>query len=403
MVRYGIAYRRRYVLETKLHIKPAENTYYLMLALPSPVSRDVYEESARLLFEQFNVPALSMSEIPLMAAYAVGVLNGLMIDVGFNDTRVSAVSDCMAVPSASLVTKLGLIHCAWWLAYLLKQETDVVQAVEPVARGQLDAALWELAQDLIANKHVYVDAEAAPVVDEDEGVLDVAQALVEGREHDVVEERERQKKMPAKPAAATSTSNATSSSVVTVTFRDVAVPVGTVRTRFHEPLLRPALLDRVVLDVPMPYSVRDAQRARRIGGEPACLSISDAAAWAANNVHPMERRPALWENIIFTGEGSMIKGLPNELMQSFSSHMTTESTELSQVIGEPHPWQPHNARLLRIPDYFSAFKERMDLAPYLGATIFAKLVFGDLSGRNYITKKQYNEGGPSVAFAMGSV
>lgn len=45
----------------------------------------------------------------------------------------------------------------------------------------------------------------------------------------------------------------------------------------------------------------------------------------------------------------------------------------------------------------------MDLAGYLGATIYAKLVFGDLSGRNYITKKQYSDGGPSVAFAIGSV
>ena len=60
-------------------------------------------------------------------------------------------------------------------------------------------------------------------------------------------------------------------------------------------------------------------------------------------------------------------------------------------------------RTQRIPDYFSAFKERLDLAPFLGATIYAKLVFGDLSGRNYITKKQYNEGGPAVAFAIGSV
>ena len=71
--------------------------------------------------------------------------------------------------------------------------------------------------------------------------------------------------------------------------------------------------------------------------------------------------------------------------------------------GEPNPLQPHTVRALKVPDYFAAFKERMDLAGYLGATIYAKLVFGDLSGRNYITKKQYSDGGPSVAFAIGSV
>ena len=73
------------------------------------------------------------------------------------------------------------------------------------------------------------------------------------------------------------------------------------------------------------------------------------------------------------------------------------------MVGDPQPWKPHHVRALRIPDYFANYKERMDLAPYLGATIFAKLVFGDLSGRNYITKRQYNEGGPSVVFALGSL
>lgn len=392
----------RHVLLDKLNVQPADNAYYVALALPSPVSRDVYERSAQLLFEKFNMPALTISEIPLLAAYAVGVLSALVVDVGIEDSRVTAVSDCQIVPSAAVVTKLGLVHCTWWLAYLLQQDSAVASALAPVADGDLDAACWALAQQLVADRVVYVDAEVSQMPDEDEGVLDVAQALVEGRERDVVAEHEREKQASAAHSARAAAS-AQHVGTTRVSFRGIELEIGAVRTRFHEPLLRPALLERVSLRVPVPRAVQQALQARRLGGEPPCVSISDTAAMAAANVHPMERRVTLWENVLMTGATSQVKGLSAELLRSLSEHLTSEPTEATQVVGEPNPWQAHTIRALRIPDYFGAFKEQLQLAAYLGALIYAKLAFGDTTGRNYITKKQYNEGGPSVAFAMGSV
>ena len=44
-------------------VRPTHNTYFTMLALPSPVSRVVYERAAQLMFEAFNAPALCLSLI----------------------------------------------------------------------------------------------------------------------------------------------------------------------------------------------------------------------------------------------------------------------------------------------------------------------------------------------------
>ena len=385
-----------YVLIERLGIHPANNTHYVMLALPSPVSRDVYEQGAKILFEKFNVPALSMSEVPLLSAYALGVLTAMVIDIGAEDSSAVAVSDCTVVSYGIVITKIGIVHCTWWLAYLLTQDAHVQEVLEQVAPGDTHAAAWSLAQQLVDEHLVYVDAELArSEAEDDEGVLDVAAALVEGRERDVVTEKQRER-----DAQKSTTSSA---NTITVTFRGVPVQVGDVRKRFHEPLFRPAVLERVSLTTPMPRAVAQALQARRIGGEPMCISIPEAVERAVSQIQPMERRVPLWENVILTGPMALTRGLNAELVRALSVYMTTEATEASQVAGEPHPWQPHAVRALRIPDYFANFKERMDLAPYLGATIFAKLVFGDLSGRNYITKKQYNEAGPSVAFALGSV
>lgn len=381
-------------------MQPAENAYYLMLALPSPVSRDVYERGAQLLFETFNTPALTISEVPLLAAYAVGVLTALVVDMGAEESSAVAVNDCIVVPTGIVVSKLGTVHCTYWLAHLLRQDTQVANALEPVAQGDLDAAAWALAQQLVADQLVLVDNESMQQVDEDDGVLDVAQALVDGRERMVVEAHEREKEAAAKQTQAGNHASDT----ILVSFRNADIPVPrVVRARFHEPLLAPALLERVTLSIPVPRAVQQALQARRLGGEPACLSFIDMVARAVAQVHPQERRVALWDSLVFTGATARVPGLSNELLRALSAHTVLELTEAGQVVGEPNPAQPQTVRAQRIPDYFGAFKERLDLAPFLGATIYAKLVFGDLSGRNYITKKQYNEGGPAVAFAIGSV
>ncbi|WFD29205.1 hypothetical protein MSPP1_000211 [Malassezia sp. CBS 17886] len=390
-----------YVLVECLEVRVASNAYFVMLALPSPLSRDAYERSAQIFFEMFNVPALCIGEVPLMDTYAVGLLNAMVVTVGWEETSVVAIGECAVLPGAGVLSKIGLTHCTWWLAFLLAQDAETGAALRTLAPHDTDAAALELAHQLVEEGHVYVDANAAGnaiVTDQengDEDTFDVAAALVEGRERDVVEERQRQKGESAAQESDVS-------DVVRVHFRGAQVSVGRVRGRFHEPLLHPQLLERVQLSVRAPAAVVQALRAQRIGGEPACLALPDAALLVVNNVQPPERRPVLWDSLVLPGPATCIRGLTAEFLRAFATLVTTEQTEAGQLVGEPNPVQPHSVRAHKFPDYFAEFKERMDLAAYLGATIYAKLVFGDLSGRNYITKLQYNEGGPAMAYALGS-
>ncbi|KAI3628118.1 hypothetical protein CBS14141_002119 [Malassezia furfur] len=384
-----------HVLE-ELKVHPAHNTFFTMIGLPMPLPREAAERTAQIFFEQFNTPALSISEVPLLTAYAAGVLNALVVDIGAEETSAVAISDCAVLPTTAVLSKLGSVHCTWWLAYLLTQDAAVTRALEPLVTQELSmsALAYALAQVLVAEGNVRIDVssnvQGLNEPDADDATFDVAAALVEGREHDVVSQRKR----AAQQEKADDT--------IHVAFRGVQVPIGRVRARFHEPLLHPQLLERVRLDVPAPPAVQQALHARQIGGEPICVSVPDTIIMAARQVQPLERRVPLWENVVMTGSMTQFKGLVPELLQALTAFMINEQTETAQVVGEPNPQQPRSARALRVPEYFPAFKDRLDLLPYLGANIYAKLVFNDMSGRNYISKMQYNDGGPSVAFAIGS-
>lgn len=379
-----------HVLE-RLGITPAVNESFTMLGLPAPISREAYEQSAQVFFEKFNIPALSITDTPLLAAYATGVVSALSVDVGADETAVAAVCDCIVIPSAALVTRVGLTHCTYWLAGLLGQDAAVSAAISalPGPRGPL---LYALAQQAVSEGLVSVGTGADASDDAAEhGEFDVAAALLEGRERDVVSERQKQKEQ----------GHADTGEQVMLSFRGTSVPLGRVRFRFHEPLLRPKLLLSEAPDVPVPHVVVAARETLRNGGEPACVSVPEAIALAISKA-PIERRAALWEALVITGDGSRVPGLATELLRVSGVFTTNDPTEAAQVVGEPNAIQPQAVRALKTPDYFFEFKERPELMPFLGGTIVAKLVFGDMSGRNYITKTQYNEIGPSVAFAVGA-
>lgn len=382
----------RYVFEL-LGVSPSSNESFTLLGLPAQISRETYERSTQIFFEQLNAPALCIMESPLLSAYATGVVTALTADIGADETAVSAVCDCVVVPSATITTRIGTTHCTYWLAGILSQDDSVKGALStlPGPRGDL---LYALAQQVVAQGLVSVSMGNEASDDKHEqGEFDVAAALLEGRERDVVAERQKQKDEQSRPSG--------NSEVATVSFQGIDIPIGPVRFRFHEPLFRPHLLLHEVPDVPAPPAVKAARESIRNGGEPVCVSVPEAIALVISKV-PLDRRAALWEALVVTGDGSEVKGLVAELLRVCGIYTTNEATEAAQVVGEPNSLQPHAVRALKTPDYFFEFKERPELMPFLGATIVAKLVFGDLSGRNYVTKTQYNENGPAIAFAIGS-
>ncbi len=60
-----------------------------------------------------------------------------------------------------------------------------------------------------------------------------------------------------------------------------------------------------------------------------------AIANAISRIEDADRRPQLWENLIFTGQPAKIKTIQLEAISALSEYVATEQTEAAQVLAEP--------------------------------------------------------------------
>ncbi|SPO23949.1 related to macronuclear actin 1 [Ustilago trichophora] len=443
-----------YVLFHLLPIRRSHNDSNVLISLPLPISRATHAYLTQIFFEHFNSAAITIAEKPLLSCYGVGTMNACVVDLGYESCDITPVIECLVQSNANVKTDVGARHCILYLAHLLRRDQSLVKAIQTLLRytrkassassrqsddAALRNAMFSLAQQLV-EEGLVLDEEAvkkgaggiASAVDgeDDEGNFDIAAVLVEGSKKHDEEEEERRRALEANQgeeideailASITGedgqAGGSTDDKAVLVHFRGLKLKVGPERFRFIEPLFRPELLKDVAganeLHIgdepfgaapiiaesnptshdsyPMPTASPDWSQA-----VPLPLAIANAIS----RVEDADRRPQLWENLIFTGQPAKIKTIQFEAISSLSDFVATEQTEAAQVLAEPNPLQARNVRALKVPDYFSEFKERNDLAPFLGGTIYAKLIFGDPQAKAFITKQNYNEAGPNQAFSV---
>lgn len=66
-----------------------------------------------------------------------------------------------------------------------------------------------------------------------------------------------------------------------------------------------------------------------------------------------------------------------------------------------HPVSLPLLALLTCSDYIANYKgATSDLAPFLGATMVAKVAFNDSAGKHYVTKIEYNAHGPASIYGV---
>lgn len=449
-----------YVLFHLLPIRRSHNESNVLISLPLPISRATHAYLTQIFFEHFNSAAIAIAEKPLLSCYGVGTMNACVVDLGYEGCDITPVIECVVQSNANVKTDVGTRHCILYLAHLLRRDQSLVKAIQTLLRYTRKAsaasspqseevalrqATYSLAKQLVEDGLV-IDEDAvkkgagglvSAAGDEDEeGNFDIAAVLVEGAKKHDDEEEERRKHMEANPgvdidetilASITGedgqAGGSTDEKAILVQFRGLKLKVGPERFRFLEPLFRPELLKDVAgaadLHIgdepfgagpliaesngvhangstsydsyPMPTASPDWSQ-----GIPLPLAIANAIS----RIEDADRRPQLWESLIFTGQPAKIKMIQIEAVSSLYDFVATEQTEAAQVLAEPNPLQARNARAIKVPDYFSEFKERNDLAPFLGATIYAKLIFGDPQAKAFITKQNYNEAGPNQAFSV---
>lgn len=322
---------------------------------------------------------------------------------------------------------------------------------------QLAVRLFELAVHLIGQGKVKATLQGEGYAnkvareDEEEAEFDIAAALVAGREKAAIAEQERRNRAAleasnreaAQDTATTGqglgavqgdgnrgeaqTGASREEGAETVEFEDITLTVGPgPLSQACEPLWDPSVLSilRGTLAASAVSSLGslDLGSASVTGDFSTFRSLPESIASSIAAASEPERRAQLWETLLATGS-------PVRLLQNFTSVLTAAcQATLASTHGADQgsgptsalaagsgglsrdspgvgggledTSQPTQARCIKTPDYFAEFKDRTDLAPFLGATIYAKLAFTDPYGRLITSKAVYNEKGPSATFLV---
>ncbi|CAO3618686.1 unnamed protein product [Cunninghamella blakesleeana] len=340
------------ILFKELGIKRARNEHPVLFTVPVHWNKIEYERLTQIAFENLNVPGLYIAPQPLLALYGCGSVSGLVVDIGHNSTDINVIVDSIVQQSSNIQIPIGGNHLDQYLLTLLKEDQDLVQQCKE-ANFEVDEAFARFIRE--TNKyHVAFGHSLQPTatsqVESDIGGAPAA-TMEEIADNDTSNEDEEEPvDIPE---------------VEEIEYNGHKFKIGSYRHKIYDPLFNPILIN---MDV---------------------LSLSNAMLLAVDNCQPPEIRPKVWENVVLTGGCSQVKGLRRRVR--------AEVGRLLPISENSGDTQTRVIGFLRIPDYFTVLKDKnyQKYSTWLGGEIVAKLVFTD--AKNYVSKVDYNESGPSVA------
>jgi actin-related protein len=95
------------------------------------------------------------------------------------------------------------------------------------------------------------------------------------------------------------------------------------------------------------------------------LSLPDLVYTVLQSAVPQEKRASLFGNIIFTGLSSQTANLKERL--------AAELAALAATSDYSSDCQPRHCRFLKIPEFFTPFKDQLHFATWIGGSITAKM------------------------------
>ncbi|KAI7876575.1 actin-like ATPase domain-containing protein [Lichtheimia hyalospora FSU 10163] len=349
------------ILFKELGIKKSRNEHAVLLTVPVEWSKFELERITQMFFERFNVPGIYMAPQPLLALYGCGAVSGIVVDVGYSSTTVNVVVDSIVQLEASTTIPIGGKHFDAYLLELFKKDEALVQQFKDKDLT-LDLEFARFVKEQRGVCHVLAGHEQStsqPTV----GLPGVIETVASAATEDVIEDDVPMAQKEEEESVKNIPEN------VQVEYKGHKFTIGSYRHRVFDPLFDVSLVGESGLD------------------------IIEAMRVSASHCEPPEIRPKVWESVALCGGGSLMQGLQMRLKAEVNRVMPS-----SENIGDA---QPKQVGFLRIPEYFTILKERQHqhLCTWLGGEIVAKLVFID--AKNYISKVDYNEHGPSVVHTKG--
>ncbi|EEB07764.1 SWI/SNF and RSC complex subunit Arp9 [Schizosaccharomyces japonicus yFS275] len=368
--------------------------YPVCLVVPTYWSRRDREFACQTFFEDIRAAAFAIAEEPLMGLYAVGILSGLVIDVGYEKTDITPVIDGQIVSSASQQVQIGGRHMTLHLMDSLKSSLPTLQSngqyipaeqvTELFAEQVKCSAITQVLRESPNEPGTYKDIEPEHQY-EDEGVEDIGKIVASGQTRAYLAQKEREKKglLPKheRPANAD------------VEFQKISVaPLGE------------CIIGRERFDTCKSVFHRSSTVGINLA-EAIYMTIKGYAI-------EYEKQNELWENIVIVGCGSRIRGFREGLIQQLQfkyrlvgkvdPYYVAQGTD--PIMGmttsplTPYPTLINPSKTL--PDYFPAWKQDstsrqpLEELPFLGGSIIAKTVFNDSVATYYVTTDDYTQVGP---------
>ncbi|KAJ3501639.1 hypothetical protein NLJ89_g9248 [Agrocybe chaxingu] len=196
----------KYVLFNQLQRRRVQNESPVLLSIIPGVSRNTYERICQIFFERFNVAGFGILERPMAQIYSANSLSGVVVDIGEEVTDVSPIYEGFIAHHARTSVPLGTRHCETYLAYLLRSNQGVMNALSPptspLDEETLQRTLLDLVKQLLKEDLIKIPSDGETAIPEDEGVTDIAAVVVAGREKAVIESGMK-KKLTAKASANT--------------------------------------------------------------------------------------------------------------------------------------------------------------------------------------------------------
>lgn len=247
-----------------------------------------------MFFERFNVAGFSILERPMAQLYACNALNGLVIDLGYHWTDVSAIYDGCLLKHARASTPVGIKACLAFLAQVLKTNSSLVSTLSPSDNPLSPEALHQVFQDLASTLYhrglvkppVLGSSQLATGEVEEEGIVDIASILVAGKERAVIEANiKKRANQKASAAEQAKFKEIEALDLITLEFNGKEVTVGKERHRFCDPLFDP----RVLKHVPGLEATLFGHREKEKDVRPV-LSVSEAASHVLSRTEVDQRQ-----------------------------------------------------------------------------------------------------------------
>jgi len=309
---------RKHALFATLGLRRTQMESPVQLSIFPGLPRSSCERVCQMFFERFNVAGFSILERPMAQIYSSNALNGLIIDLGYHWTDVSAVYDGFLLKQARTSTPVGVKACLAFLAQVLKTNTSIISTLSPPESPLSPEALHQAFQDLASTLYhrglikppVLGPSQLASGEAEEEGVTDIASILIAGKERAVIEANiKKRANQKASIAEQAKLKEIEALDLITLEFNGKEVTVGKERHRFCDPLFDP----RVLKHVPGLEATLFGHSEKEKDQNPV-LSVSEAAWHVLSRVEVDQRQyilgsPNAAGGLLATGDmTSYIKG-----------------------------------------------------------------------------------------------